>query len=510
MLRRGTDKQTYQAMHEVTRTVQFQRRHFVFWLIIILFAVGLTIFIQYGRFIFADEPVIDDSVYESGVTATLQVDVTADGRVMVDGEPASIKVFQPYAAFDELKYKVLDKPQTFIDALIVRVSFETPLPPNTVFRSFAIHGVDFTSEEQIDAQTIEYQASGIGPEATYTIVAQLPKGVIEWPAWRDAMATLNSLPLSFWLAFSFLMPFITLIVLIVMFWPAIRGLVGAKAHEVLPAPPQALPPAVVGILVNGRVSAREIAATLLDLAQRGYLTIFNKDDAHFTFAKRRAWTGLQTFELILLTQLFQVKGYKASAQDIELSVGETLFSPGIAKAYLAMYDAAVAAGYFKRNPAEIHRRYRLIGLLLFFIGLAAFTFIMFFDLQPSYLLFIFAGMMTMALVIIVAADEVPLLTSTGELTRRDWLAFRNYLRSKELIGYTEGAQAYYERFLPYAVVLQSEVEWVNRFSRHPFQLPSWYDATTRVLAIEDFARGLYGIVGNIAELFSSAKEPSVH
>lgn len=505
------DKQSMRTMHEVTRTVQLQRRQLFFWVLIVFFAIGLFFLIHQGRYIFADDPVIEDFYdYSGGISVTIPVEVGADGSVLVNGKPASLKVFQPLGAFDELHYKAVDKPEIFVDSFIVNVTFEQPLPANTQIRSFAVHGVDSASERQIDSRTIQYTASGIGPDATFTVVAQLPKGSIAWPWWRQTISIFSQMPLGFWLAVSIALPLLTVMVLVVMFWSSLRQLSSSRP-SILMAPPKPLPPAVVGILVRGRVSAREIAATILDLAQRGYLTIYNKDETHFTFAKRRAWTGLRPFELQLLTQIFQQsKGYKTDNQNIELSVGETLFSPDIAKVYLAMYDAAVAAGYFRLNPAEIHRRYRLIGLLLFFIGLAAFTIIMFFDLQPSYLLFLFAGMMTMALVIIVAADSVPLLTLAGETARQDWLAFKRYLMAKEQISYTEGAQAAYERFLPYAVVLSAEVEWLNRFSRHPFRLPSWYDAAEKTLAIEDFAQALYRITGSIALLFSSVKEPTVH
>lgn len=505
------DGRTLRAMGEVSRTVQFQRRHFLFWVAIILFAAAAVFLAQNSRHLFADEPKIDDSFdYSAGLTVELPIEVAADGRVFVRDKPVSIKAMQPLPAFDELKYKVVDRPGNFIDTLIVRVTFESGLPSSAVLRSFAIHGVDQATEKMIDAQTVEYTALGLGPDAVFTIVAQLPKGTIDWPLWRTVLATLANWPTEIWLVAAFSLPLLTLIVLLVMFWPVIRQIIRPIVTPPAYSPPSNLPPALVGVLVNGRVSAREIAATVLDLAERNYLTIFNQDDNHFSFAKRRAWQNLRPYELQLLSQIFQQQGYKTNNLDIEVSLGQSLFSSAIAKVYVLMYDAAVEAGYFKHNPAEIHRHYRLIGLALFFIGLTAFTITLFFDLQPSYILFFFAGMMTMALSIIVAADSVPLLTPAGEQARQQWLAFSHYLSQPEPISYTEGAQATYERYLPYAVVLRVEGPWVNRFSRHPFHLPSWYDAPTKIIPIEDFARGLYRIVGAIAELFSMSKEPNVH
>lgn len=529
MLRRlwQGDRQIIKAASEVTRSVRLQRLHVFYALIIVLFVILLIFVVQNKRQLFADEPQIDESYdYSGGIALTVPITIEENGQVLINGETATHKIFQPLPNFDEFRYKVIDRPETFIDSIKVRLTFPRPIEEGIIYRSYAVHGIDKASEKKIDEYTVEYLATGIGPEASLTIVAQVPKGQIEWPAWRIVMAALVNLPAGIWIALALLLPFLTGLVLIIMFWPALRpalhrffsggkrqlALSEASLSVSLPTslPSPSLPPALVGILVYGRISARELAATILDLAQRRYITIFNQDSQHFTFAKGRAWQGLAPFELQLLMQLFHGKNYKSSDTDIELSVGDGLFSPTIARIYLAMYDSAVASGYFKYNPSAIHAKYRLIGLLFFFVGLFAFTFVMVLALEPAALLFLFAGMMTMALVIILSADSVPLLTAKGEAAKNEWLDFQVYLRDQSEISYSEGAQLYYERFLPYAAVLHSELQWVNRFRRHPFVRPVWYDAPDKTITMEDFANNIYRIVGTIAQLFSAAKEPTVH
>jgi hypothetical protein len=239
-----------------------------------------------------------------------------------------------------------------------------------------------------------------------------------------------------------------------------------------------------------------VAATIIDLANRGYLTVFNKGNGKFSFAKRRPWQGLLPYETLLLTQLFTPTNYRSTNQDIEISLGSSLFSRSIGKVYIAMYDSATQAGYFEHNPAV-------------FLGLLAFAGTLFLEIEPSFILFFFAGLMTMALVIILAADSVPLHTSAGLAARNQWLEFKNYLGDPTSLGYAEGAQAYYQKYLPYAVVLKKEVAWAQRFQQYPFARPDWYDSTDDSLAIEDFANGLYGIIGTIGEMFAGAKEPTV-
>lgn len=534
-------------MREVAKTAQLQQRHFWFGLGIILFTAGLIFIIQNTGSLFASLPditeisdvvEIEEPTIPSLATAlTIDVFVNPDGSAMVGGMVGgkpSQRLLQPLPEFDEFKYKLLDKPGNYIDQLIVRVHFPRPLSENTKIKSFAIHGIDQATEKRLDERTLEYTATGIGPEATYTIAAQLPSNSFDWPVWRRALAWLMGLPLVWWLIVAAALPLSTLMVLAIMFWPnltrrfqrlpdrypspfllsdlpaggAVSRTYGIEAGGI--ALPSQLAPAIVGILVHGRVSAREIAATILDLANRGYLSIYDKGQGHFSFGKRRAWQGLQGFEIQLLTQLFTPTSYKSSETDIEETVGASLFSPSIAKVYVSMYDAAAAAGYFHHNPGAIHNRYRFIGLLLFFLGLISFGVVLLLEFEPAAVLFLFASMMTMALIIILASDDVPLLTKTGEKARLEWLAFARYLQDPAALGYVEGSQAYYERFLPYAIVLHSEGSWVNRFRQHPFGRPIWYDSAEQLpLALEDFAHSLYPIIGQVAALFAAAKEPTI-
>ncbi len=507
---KAADWRAIKTAGEVAKTVQLQRRQLIFWLAIIIFG-GLLLFLAlHGRDLLAQTPEIEEEIPGIAETAVqVSIDIEPDGRATINGQPTS-RIFRPIGSIDELRYKIIDKPKTFIDQMIVQVHFATLLPETTTFRSFAVHGIDSAYEKRLDNHTLEYTAIGIGPEATFTIVAELPSGTIAWPVWRQATGWLAGLPIGVWLLAMILLPLSTLLVLLAMFWPALIERLRGPVQAELGRPPVALPPALAGVIVHGRITAREIAATLIDLANRGYIGIFNKGQGIFSVAKRRPWQDLRSFELQLLTQLFKNQTFRATGQDIELTVTRGgLFSQDIARVYVAIYDEAAASGYFHHHPAQIHAHYRAIGLFLFFIGLIAFGTVFILDIQPAFSLLFFAGMMIMALIIILVADNVPLLTPAGQALRRQWLAFQAYLRNPQPLGYVEGSQSFYEQYLAYAVVLQSEVKWAERFRDYPFRRPLWYDSVEDSLAIEDFANGLYRIVGAVADIFSAAKEPSV-
>ncbi len=507
-MRVSTDPSLKVAVRAILKSIHIQRQA-ISWLAILVFALGMIALLKNHSRIFADQPVLNEGVGDFGQVAyTDTVHIDKVGNLTVNGQSKQ-RLFRPLEAMDELRYNLISQPNTFIDQLTVKVVFDNPLPANTKIQTIAAHGVESTTEKQLDNHTIQYQAIGIGPDATYTIVADLPTGSINWPAWRQAQRIITSLPPSIWVAVAVSLPVIAWIVLIIMFWSRIATFLSGEPKTILDRTPQAVPPALVGIILNGRVSAREVAATILDLANRGYISVFNKGKGHFAFGKRRPWEGLQSFELLLLTQMFEKPSYKATNQDVELSLGVGLFSRRIAKIYLAMYDAATQAGFFERNPAVVHARYRFTGLMLFFLGLLGFTGAELLQLEPSFILFFFAGLMTMALVIIVSADSVPLRNRAGDIARIQWLSFRNYLADPSALGYVEGAQSYYQRFLPYAVVMKEEIAWAKRFENYPFAVPEWYDSVEDTIEIEDFANGLYSIVGSVSELFAGAKEPTV-
>lgn len=506
---RNVDPGLIRALKEVAKTTTFQMRKLAFWIVFFVLVAGLVYVVRNAGDLFASTEDLIESPTFTNSAYTVNIAIDSQGKVFIDERP-NYRAFRPLKNIDEFKYKVLDKPGTVIDQLIVRTSFEAGIPEGTKFETFAVHGIESADYKQLDDNTVEYYAYGVSPDSTFTIAAQMPPGTIDWPAWKQAAAFVYTLPIQVWLGLAIALPFFTTVLLILMFYSRIRNFFKGEPTTVIDQPPVPISPAVAGILVNGTVSSREIAATLLDLANRGYITIFNKGDGVFSFAKRRPWQDLQSFELTLLGQMFENPGYKTSNSDLEVAVGMHLFSPQITRVYLAMYDAATASGYFEKNPAVVHSRYRFTGLALFFVALAVFVASLLIDLQPAYITFFFAGVMAMALVIMFAADSVPLRTKAGEEARLQWLSFRNYLAVSQPLGYIEGAQQFYQRYLPYAVVLKAEVPWVHRFQNFPFRIPDWYGSVEESPTIEAFANGLYRIVGSVAQLFAQSKEPTVH
>ncbi|MBM2820489.1 MAG: hypothetical protein HW405_249 [Candidatus Berkelbacteria bacterium] len=205
---------------------------------------------------------------ETLATKTTQIEVKENGDVFIDGQKHN-EALQFYQKNDELRVKIFDSSGEYIPSFKAIVKLPATISQNQVHQIvYAIHGVGSYSSRMQDSQTRIYEAQDISPSSTLTIVAELPKGLVTPNFWQKIKFTFSSLPVETWLYVAIVLPGITLVILLFMvlkrkaaqFLP-IKGLLGG--------PPEDISPAVSGVLIDGVVGAREIAATLIDLARRG-------------------------------------------------------------------------------------------------------------------------------------------------------------------------------------------------------------------------------------------------
>ncbi|MBI4022647.1 DUF2207 domain-containing protein, partial [Candidatus Berkelbacteria bacterium] len=318
------------------------------------------------------------------------------------------------------------------------------------------------------------------------------------------------------------LPLLASLLLIILSLQLTRAWQGQPVTEELTKPPAELQPGIVGILLKGKSSPRSLAATLLHLATRGYLQVVHRTDG-FSFGKRRSLdlpvrqaglpaspaqgSGLDHFELVLLDKLFLKDAIRSTGHDIELRIGRHLFSRKVAEAYLAMYEAALAEGWFVRNPELTHRRWRFVSLVVMAVAILAFVMSLLIGPAPHYYTLGFAGLFFVGVVMERIAPLLPRRTRAGDVAFRQWQAFRNFLANPAPLTGPIDAQALYERYLPYAVACGCEVEWTERFLDLPFRVPDWYTSETELHVIEEFANSLFPIIGTVATDLARAREP---
>lgn len=451
--------------------------------------------------------------------ASLSIALQDGGTATVNGQVLRDLIrFEPSRqVFD---YQAYLKDGSFVDQLTTTVTVPRTVRANTlVARHTASYGV-ITEEPIVTGATVTYVARNLTPDASYRIELVLPPGTVQPSLLGRLIDGVRNLSPVWWLAIALGLPLAATAILLSMFAAALRTWRGPAVTEEVEAIPNhggaPIPPALAAVLVSGKVSPRALAATLLDLANRGYIQVVHHHDG-FTFGKRTALDGAQSktdpasltpFEQILLDKIFRAEAIKSTGSDIQVRLGAHLFSRKIAEAYLLMYDAAVANGWFVRSPQAIYRAYRSLALLVLALAVFGFLLSLLVGPEPYFYLLGWAGLFFVGLVMYQITPLLPRRTRLGDEQYRQWLAFRNYLTSARRIGSVVTAQTLYTQLLPYAVALGVEVEWTERFLGLPFHLPDWYTSSESVFVIEDFANTLFPIVGSVASDFASVREPN--
>src|SRR4029077_4757383 len=202
-------------------------------------------------------------------------------------------------------------------------------------------------------------------------------------------------------------------------------------------PPDKLTPGECGTLVDNEAAMRDITATLVDLAVKGYLTIEQKDEEHllglshskeyvFHLKKPAAqWTDARPHELEMLSALFD----DGSITSVKLSDLQNHFYTHLPAIRSRIFDTLMAEGYYLHRPDTVRQGYIgagiVIGILLFVFGgaLGAAT-------GVAHLTWVMAAILTAA-VICIFGWFMPARTLTGARTFEKVLGFEQFLERVE-------------------------------------------------------------------------------
>lgn len=348
-----------------------------------------------------------------------------------------------------------------------------------------------------------------------TIVAGWDKGFVHEPSGSEKAAQFlaSNWPL-----------FVPVGVFFVMLWLwSTRGRdprVGAIAVQY--EPPAGLSPGEAGALVDDQAGIRDITATLVDLAVRGFITIEEKEVSHlmglysnkeyvFHLNKKPAeWTGAKSHELLLLHGIFgplPVPGL-GMRDAVALSELQNRFYKNLPGIRRAIFESLVHQGYFSHRPDIVRQSYLLVagvtGALLYLFGqyLAQRT-----GMQP--LTFSAAAILT-GLVIAGFGWIMRARTVEGVRALHDTLGFENFLSHVEAphLARTPQSPANFEKYLPFAMALGVEKKWVGAFDGM-LQQPSWYQTTgTAIFHPVGFVYSLDQMAARAGQVMASAPRSS--
>lgn len=249
--------------------------------------------------------------------------------------------------------------------------------------------------------------------------------------------------------------------------------------DFLPAPPDDLPPGVVGTLLDERADERDVVATFLDLARRGIITI---TDAGLTGAEKRAAgrdydvalsnanPTLAPFEATLFQAVFGTNP-KAGAS-VRLSQAGTALRSTFPQVKEQLYTALVDRGLFVRSPYATRNRWRRISRWLtsifslsgLIVGIAVSWWLTIPCLAGSLIAFALGRL----------GKSMPKKTPTGAEAAAKWRAFSRYLKDIEKYEHLPEKQAIFDKYLAFAVALGLDAGWVFKFRALGTPLPDWF------------------------------------
>lgn len=252
--------------------------------------------------------------------------------------------------------------------------------------------------------------------------------------------------------------------------------------DIIPEPPDDLPPGAAGTLLDERVHHRDVVATLLGLGRHGAIQIVDRVVDASTPGRRQGHDYLliakdpgkvtSRLERRLLQILF---GHiPEPGEEVQLRDVKHRFDGQEAEIREDLYREMVDRGYFKRSPSETRRRWRRLGWLGLVLSLVIGLFL-------TARVDSFAILTTIAAVIIWAvllrmSTAMPKKTSHGAESAAKWRAFKRYLESIERHGALEEAQGIFDRYLSYAVAFGIDRDWIRKFAQVGASSPGWFQA----------------------------------
>ena len=332
-------------------------------------------------------------------------------------------------------------------------------------------GSDYT-EERADAFLTFRTTRPLRPREGLTVAVGWPAGVIRGPsAARMALWWLGDnwpLPL----------PFLTLAGVLLIWRRSGRDPGGRATVKPEYAPPEGMLPAAGGALVTERAEPRDVVATLVDLAMRGYLRIeevepdFGESDFIFHRLKEISGDpGLTPMELHVLRGLF---GGDWSLPTRRLSEVKRDYDNIFPPVRDEIYRMMVRQGLFPSSPEQVRTLWLVAGMII--VGAAPLIAVSGRDWLGTAPLSLGIGLGASGLIVLGFSPLMPRRTWRGAQAVARVRGFREFLErtSKDELGRLPPDTMH--KWLAWAIALGVSGRWIHSFDGLSVSEPPWYTA----------------------------------
>ncbi|HEU4453962.1 MAG TPA: DUF2207 domain-containing protein, partial [Longimicrobium sp.] len=294
-------------------------------------------------------------------------------------------------------------------------------------------------------------------------------------------------------------------------------------------PPEGMTPAELGTLVDHDCEMRDVTATLVDLAVRGYIGIEEREEkkllglfseTEYVFHRRRpreSWGELEEHERKFLEALFTSAGLAehpwevirammadarrareegrdvdprdfaghatATAVDagepgesVRLKELENRFYRSIPGIEEAVYDSLIRRGYYVHRPDKVVGNWLGAGAVIAFLSIFGAVFSAGFGWEWLNPLALGIGGVAAGIVLMVIGTQMAARTEAGARAREAALGFREFLDKVESDRYRRmiTSPEVFERYLPHAMAFGVEARWAAAFDDLYREPPDWY------------------------------------
>ncbi|MGH7586922.1 MAG: DUF2207 domain-containing protein [Gemmatimonadales bacterium] len=311
------------------------------------------------------------------------------------------------------------------------------------------------------------------------------------------------------------LPFLVLAGMLMIWWR--RGRDPRRLPVVVQyEPPEGLTPAEAGTLTDEKVDMRDITATLIDLAVRGYVRIEEREEPavfgllsneEFVFHRLKSeaeWATLARHEGRVLEGIF-----KDSADEVKLSDLKNEFYKELDGIRDAVMDRLMGRKLFRTRPDSTKTGWTVAGLGLFFVfpflGVILSSRLM---MTPAPF---FAAGIASGLIVIVFGRYMPARTVSGARAVEKALGFGEFLQRVDGKRFEaiEKTPEMFERFLPYAMAFGVEQKWAKGFRDIYTTPPNWYAGRNFTsFNAGSFSRSLSSMSTRAASTMSSSPRSS--
>jgi uncharacterized membrane protein len=333
------------------------------------------------------------------------------------------------------------------------------------------------AETEIVGNGVEVHTTApLAYHAGLTIAVAFDKGLVQEPS---PLTLAGRFLRSNW---PLLMPLLIFAIMFRLWWtsgrdPRLRSIVAQ--YE----PPDHLTPGEVGTLLDNSVDMRDITATIVDLAVRGYIVIeeiqkqrmlglFHEKDYNFIVQKDRPqWATLNPHEQVLLNGFFSAG---TVGETVSMDSLQNRFYKNIPDMKSRIFEALVSRGYYRRRPDSVRSSYVgagvVIGVLMIWAGPAVAS-----TLGMTTTPFIIGGILS-AVVVCAFGWFMPAHTEQGTRALENVLGFEDFLNHVESDRFNRMIKTpqMFEKFLPFAMALGVEKNWSKAFQGIMAEPPGWY------------------------------------